>query len=70
MFVLQVHSSYGEELGFNSDEEGYGRDAVDDVPPLPIDTDSVCTTWLQYSTGSGYWSFFIFVRFAFDQFLT
>ncbi|XP_026745018.1 GRAM domain-containing protein 1B-like, partial [Trichoplusia ni] len=35
----KVHSSYGEELGFNSDEEGYGRDAIDDVPPLPPDTD-------------------------------
>uniref|UniRef100_A0A2A4J2K9 VASt domain-containing protein n=1 Tax=Heliothis virescens TaxID=7102 RepID=A0A2A4J2K9_HELVI len=34
-----VHSSYGEELGFNSDEEGYGRDAIDDVPPLPHDAD-------------------------------
>ncbi|KAJ8723557.1 hypothetical protein PYW08_003469 [Mythimna loreyi] len=39
-FWQWVHSSYGEELGFNSDEEGYGRDAVDDVPPLPHDPDS------------------------------
>ncbi|CAH0587168.1 unnamed protein product [Chrysodeixis includens] len=38
-FWQWVHSSYGEELGFNSDEEGYGRDNVDDVPPLPPDTD-------------------------------
>lgn len=39
-----MHSSYGEELGFNSDEEGYGRDAIDDVPPLPPDTDPVIIT--------------------------
>nr|XP_021184322.2 protein Aster-B isoform X3 [Helicoverpa armigera] len=38
-FWQWVHSSYGEELGFNSDEEGYGRDAIDDVPPLPHDAD-------------------------------
>ncbi|XP_075975033.1 GRAM domain containing 1B isoform X2 [Anticarsia gemmatalis] len=30
-----VHSCYGSELGFNSDEEGYGREPPDDVPPLP-----------------------------------
>ncbi|XP_035450173.2 protein Aster-B isoform X3 [Spodoptera frugiperda] len=42
-FWQWVHSSYGEELGFNSDEEGYGRDAIDDVPPLPNDTDQDLT---------------------------
>lgn len=35
-----VHSCYGEELGFNSDDEGYSRDPPDDVPPLPPDTAS------------------------------
>ncbi|XP_030028274.2 protein Aster-B isoform X2 [Manduca sexta] len=30
-----VHNCYGEELGFNSDEEGYMREGLDDVPALP-----------------------------------
>ncbi|CAB3254255.1 unnamed protein product [Arctia plantaginis] len=33
-----VHSCYGEELGFNSDEEGYNRDPPDDVPSLAPDS--------------------------------
>jgi hypothetical protein len=35
----QVHSCYGEELGFNSDDEGYGRDFPEE-PALPPDTAS------------------------------
>ncbi|KAH9636261.1 hypothetical protein HF086_009457, partial [Spodoptera exigua] len=54
-FWQWVHSSYGEELGFNSDEEGYGRDAIDDVPPLPNDTDQVPTTTAQLLVGIIRW---------------
>ncbi|XP_028157113.1 protein Aster-B-like [Ostrinia furnacalis] len=32
-----VHSCYGEELGFNSDDEGYGRDFPEEPPALPPD---------------------------------
>ncbi|XP_053605042.1 protein Aster-B isoform X3 [Plodia interpunctella] len=35
-----VHRCYGEELGFNSDDEGYSRDLAGDAPALAVDTTS------------------------------
>lgn len=38
--MFQVHRCYGEELGFNSDDEGYSRDLAGDAPALAVDTTS------------------------------
>lgn len=37
---VQVHRCYGEELGFNSDDEGYGRDFPEEAVALAPDNTS------------------------------
>ncbi|XP_059045648.1 protein Aster-B-like [Achroia grisella] len=51
-----VHSCYGEELGFNSDDEGYARDCSEDAPALPdavSEVDLVDTSLVMDTSGGG-----------------
>lgn len=46
--LFQVHSCYGEELGFNSEDEGYprdARDAPDDSSTTQLDPHEVKITY-------------------------
>ncbi|XP_052754770.1 protein Aster-B-like isoform X3 [Galleria mellonella] len=50
-----VHSCYGEELGFNSDDEGYARDFLEDTPALPdaVSEVDLVDSSLMDTSGSG-----------------
>ncbi|KAM3960097.1 protein Aster-B [Aphomia sociella] len=51
-----VHVCYGEELGFNSDDEGYSRDFIEDSAPLPdvpSEVDLVDSPSMETSGGAG-----------------
>ncbi|XP_072932450.1 protein Aster-B-like isoform X3 [Epargyreus clarus] len=48
-----VHTCYGDELGFNSDDEGYARDCGDEPPPPDTSEEAIDSSSMEASGGAG-----------------